>query len=253
MPAPLPFVVAPKQQTRIVEAEINGEICSLEFPVFGCITSNEDIAIREHEYQAAVYRESSRLADALVADGTEETEAQRIAIRILSTRMGVPVPLDAPEQRAMLRHAALIADLQTTLGTEYKRLILRKAHAAIVYRLAGCQDWTEADAGRLPTPLREAIAAFIDSEQNAKTPDRSPEELVDEMVETLGKLAPPASQDSPDPQLTLLDSSHNPSTGEQHSGNAASSGHTPQSSAANPSDNSPSPTSSRRSKKANAA
>lgn len=249
MPTPLPFVVAPQQQTRIVEAEVNGQTCSLEFPVFGALTADEDIAIREHEYQAAVYRESSRLADALVADGIEETEAQRLAIRVISARMGVPVPLEAAEQRVMLRHAALIAQLQTILGTEYKRLVLRKAHAAIVYRLAGCQDWTEADAGRLPTPLREAIAAFIDSEQNARTPDRTPEQLVEEMAETLGKLAPPAS---PDPQLTLLDASPSPPTGAQHSGDAVASGPMPQSSAASTSAASRRPTSSRRSKKANA-
>ena len=253
----LPFVVAPKRETRLIEAEVNGEICSLEFPVFGALRSGELIDIREHEYQAIVYRESSRLADALVADGTEETEAQRIAIRIISTRMGVPVPLDAPEQRAMLHHAPLVAQIQTTLDSEYRQLTLRTVTALISRRLPGMDAWTTADSETLPQTLQDAIAAFADSEKAAKGGKaKTPEEVVEEMAETLGKLAAPASPDTPTESTTtqpdLLDSSPNPSTGAPSTGDAVASGPTPQSSAASTSQPSPSTTSSRRSRKASA-
>ena len=248
----LPFVVAPKRETRLIEAEVNGEICSLEFPVFGALRSGELIDIREHEYQADIYRESSRLADALVADGTPETEAQRIAIRIISTRMGVPVPLDDPEQRAMLRHADLVASIQVALAEAYDQLTLRTVTALISRRLPGCEDWTAADSETLPGPLQDAIAAFANAEKSAKTPDRSPEEVVQEMTETLGKLAPPDSPEPPSTQPTLPLDSPSPSTGEPSTGDAAACGLTPPNSTPTDSHPSPSPTSSRRSKKANA-
>jgi hypothetical protein len=252
MPSPaLPFVVAPKRETRLVEAEVNGETCSLEFPVFGALRSGEIIDIREHEYQAIVYREASTLADALVSDGTEETEAQRIAIRILSARMGVPVPLEAPEQRAMLHHAYLVADIQTTLDNEYRQLTLRTVTALISRRLPGCEAWTTADSETLPGPLQDAIAVFAESEKAAKGGTaKTPEEQVEEMAETLGKLAAPASPVTP--ETTPDASSPNPSTGPSSSGDAAASGPMPQSSAASSSRPSPSTTSSRRSKKASA-
>jgi hypothetical protein len=265
MPSPsLPFVVAPKRETRIVSAEVNGETCSLEFPVFGALRSGELIDIREHEYQSIVYRESSRLADALVEDGTDEVEAQRIAIRILSTRMGVPVPLEAAEQRVMLRHAGMISDLQVALDDEYRQLTLRTVTALISRRLPGCEAWTIADSETLPTPLQDAIAAFADSEKSAKASSKSPEELVEDMVDTLGKLAPPASGDQPSTapqpeqepepvtQPTLLEPSHSPSTGESSTGDAAACGLTPPSSDPTTSPASPSPTSSKPSKKASA-
>lgn len=238
----LPFVVAPKRETRLIEATVNGETCSLEFPVYGSLLAGEDIAIRDHEYQAAVYRESSRLADALLGDGLSETDAQRIAIRILSTRMGIPLPLEDAEQRLMIRHHDLVASLQSTLSEEYQQQVVRTVTAAIVHRLPGCSDWTQADSESLPQPLQTAIAAFIDEERNGRKPQQSPDELVEGMIDTLGKLAPTEAPDSP-----------SPSTGAPPSGDAAGSGPTLPSSAASDSPASPPPTSGRRSRKANAS
>jgi hypothetical protein len=235
----LPFVVAPKRQTEIVSATINGETCSIEFPVFGAITSGEEIDIADHAYQAIVYRESSRLADALVTAGSEETEAQRIAIRIVSTRMGIPLPLDANEQRAMIHHAALIAEIQVELARANMQQQTRICTAAIRHRLAGMEAWTDADTDPLPTPLKAAICAFIDAERNGRQPPKSPEELVEGMVETLGKLATDPSPSSPP-------------TGDPSTGDAAASGPLLLSSAPNDSASSSSPTSRKRSRKASA-
>lgn len=229
----LPFVVAPRRETRIVSAEINGETCSLEFPVFGCLLAGEAVMIAEHEYQAAVYRDSSRLADALVGEGIDETDAQRIAIRVLSTRLGIPVALDAAEQRITLRHSTLIADIQNSLAAAFEQQVLRTVTAAIVHRLPGCRDWTDADTSTLPLELQKAVAGFIDSERNANKPQKSPDEMVEEMTETLGKL-------------------QNPPTGGSSTGDADDSGQLLLSSAPTASPGSRSTTSSKRSSKANA-
>ena len=235
----LPFVVAPKRETRTISAEVNGQTCSLEFPVFGSLLAGEEVDIRDSDYQAAVYRESSRLADALVREGSEETEAQRLAIRCLSTRLGIPVPLEPAEQRILLRHADLVARIQASLAADYAQQVRRTVTAAIAHRLPGCKAWTVDDTDTLPQPLRQAIAAFIDSERNANQPQRSPEELIEGMVETLGKLGP---ADSPSPP-----------TGAPPTGAAESSGPVIETSAATASHASPRPTSSRRSRKASAA
>jgi hypothetical protein len=234
----LPFVVAPTIRTRMVTATVDGQDCSLEFPVYRALKGKEIIAIREHEYQSVVYRESSRLADALVAEGVEETEAQRMAIRVISTRMGIPVALDAAEQRAMLRQAPLIADLSCALQDAFDQQRLRTITAVITHRLPGCQAWTDDDSGDLPGPLQDAIFAFASEEQAGDKPQRSPDELVEDMVETLGKLAPERSPSPP--------------TGEPSTGDAGSSGRTQLSLPPTDSETSPSTTSSKRSKKASA-
>lgn len=238
MATKLPFIVAPTIRKQTVSATIDGQEATLEFPVFGALKGKEQIHIREHEYQGVVYRESSRLADALVVEGMEETEAQRTAIRIISTRMGIPVALDGPEQRVMLRHAPLVADLTAELADAFLQQRIRTVAALIIHRLPGCQDWTDDDAGNLPIPLQDAIYAFATAEQTASQPQRSPEELVEEMVDTLGKLGPATNP--------------SPSTGQASTGDVADSGPMPQSSAASDSAISISATSLKPSKKASA-
>lgn len=237
----LPFVVAPRRETRTISATVNGQACTLELPVYGSLLAGEEIAIREHEYQSIVTRESSRLADALLASGHSETEAQRLAIRILSTRLGIPVPLEPAEQRIMLQQCDLIAEMTSTLSEAYRQQVLRTVTAAIVHRCAGCKSWTEADtAEQVPGPLQTAIHNFLTDEQNGTQPAKSPEELIEGMVETLGKLAPQDSSVPPQP------------TGPQPTGDAADSGPLLLSSAANDSQPSPSPTSRKRSTKVSA-
>lgn len=235
----LPWIAAPKLATRIVSATVNGEECSLEFPVYGAILSSEDVAIKDHEYQAVIYRESSALADALLADGHSELDAQRISLRILSTRMGIPVALSDAEHRAMLHHAAMVATMQSTIAEAYKAQVVRTVTAAIANRLPGCSDWSEADTHGLPMPLQLAIVEFIDTERNGNQPPKDPDELIESMADTLGKLAPVPSPSSP-------------STGPAPSGAAVSSGPTPPSSARKPSAASRSTTSAKRSRKASA-
>jgi len=240
----LPFVVAPKRETRIISATVNGEVCSLEFPVFGSILAGEDIAIRDHEYQAAVFREASRLADAILySDKNEvcfEQEANTVAIRLISSRMGIPVPLEPAEQRILMQESDLIASLQSVLAEEHQRQVVRTVTAAIAHRLPGCQDWSEADTEGLPQLLQSAIANFIDDERRGQQPAQATDEMVTEMAETLGKLAPYSAREEPIP---------NPSTGLPPTGAADDSGPLPQSSPPSDSPASPPAISARRSRK----
>lgn len=236
----LPFVHAPKPRTQLISVDIDGDTYSLEFPVKGCLMTGERIDIRDADYQAAVNRECSRLADALVAEGIEETEAQRLSIRCLATRLGIPAPLEAAEQRILLRHAPLVAEIQATLAADFAQQQRRTVTALIAHRLPACRGWTAEDTdAKVPGPLFDAIVAFAEQERNANQPQRTPEELIDSMVETLGKLGP--------------DSSQSPPTGPASTGAAGSSGPVLPSSAESASPPSRSTTSSRRSKKASAA
>lgn len=235
----LPFVVAPTIRTRTVSVTIDDQNCSLEFPVYGALKGKELVAMREHEYQAAVTCQASRLADALVGEGTEEKEAQRVAIRVISIGMGIPVALEPAEHRLALRHAPLIADISCILKVAFDELKLRTITAIIAHRLPGCAEWSDDDTGELPGPLQEAIYAFATDEQTGAAPQRSPEELLDQMVDTLGKLGPASPQSPP--------------TGPGSTGAAETSGPPPQSSPPSGSATSRSATSSRRSKRASAA
>jgi hypothetical protein len=99
--------------------------------------------------------------------------------------------------------------------------------------------WTDADTDTFPTPLKAAICDFIDRERNGRQPPKSPEELVEGMVETLGKLAPDPSPSSPP-------------TGPAPTGDANASGLLPPSSPPTPSAASASTTSRKRSRKVSA-
>lgn len=242
---PLPFLAAPEPRTRVVEATIAGQPCRIEFPIHGAILSGEEIHIAPHRYRNAFYVEASRLADALLDDGAEPDQAEATAARILSSRMQIPVALEPDERRAMIRHASIVADAESALTEEWARETVRKVTAAIRFRVPGFEQWTDADTeARIPAPMQAAIAAFIDEEREAGQPQRTPEEVVDSLISSLGKLAPAAMEaGGVEPSGTAL-------TGEPSTGGAGSSGPTPTSSAASGSRTSPSRTSSRRSRKA---
>ena len=240
MASPLPFHVAPREQTRVVSALVNDQECSLTFPVYGALRAGEIILIREHEYQHATGAQGARIAEALLGDGLDPAQAQLSAARILSAQIGVPVVLEPAEQEARIRHGALLASVQDELRQEWNLLALRTAAAMISQRLSGCADWGTEDAGRLPQPLIAAIVAFADSERNGGAEPQDPEAIVAGMADLLGKLSPGNS-----PETT-------PSTGDDSSGDADSSGPMPPSSSPTGSQTSASPTSSRRSKRASA-
>lgn len=236
----LPFRTSPTITTETVSAVVNGQKLELDFPVLGAITGGEAIVINDHQHRAVFFRLCMELADAMLAEGTAkqilqnratakqilqdradtadgatvESIAELSALRILSRTAGIPTQLDAAETRARIHHRALVTRARTEMDAENAALQLRTATALISRRLPGCEGWQEADTEGLPLALIAAINEFAAREQNGGAPERTAEEILNEMAETLGKRDPAASH-----------STHQ--TGETSSGDAESSGHMP--------------------------
>lgn len=229
----LPFRTSPTITTEIVSAIVNGQKLELEFPVFGAILAGESIVINEQQHRACFFRLCMELADAMLAEGTAEqilleradtadgatveSIAELSALRILSRTAGIPTQLDAAETRARIHHRGLVTRARTEMDTENAALQLRTATALISRRLPGCQGWQETDTEGLPLALIAAINDFAAREQNGGAPERTADEILAEMAETLGKSDQARS-----------DSTHQ--TGETSSGDAENSGPMPPSS-----------------------
>ncbi len=232
---PLPFRTAPQQQTRVVGDSTIGE---LVFPVHGALLAGERLAIDEVDYEAVLFEQTARLADVLAhMDGLDEIEANLIAVRILSGRIGIRVQLNKREQRIRLREAALIAQVEGALRQASQKQTIRTVTAAIRFRL-GQPDWSDQDTmAEVPEPLRDAIYGFMLDEQAGDRATQDEESLLKDLADTLGKLAA-ANQHEPRP------------TGESSTGAAETSGPMTPPSTPSASPTAARPTSRRRSKTA---
>ncbi len=249
----LPFRTSPTITTETVSAVVNGQELELDFPVIGAITVGESNVINDHQHRAVFFRLCMELADAMLTEGTAErilqergdtadgataeSTAELSALRILSRTAGIPTQLDAAETRARIHHRGLVTRARTEMDTENAALQYRTATALISRRLPGCEGWQEADTEGLPLALIAAINEFAAREQNGGAPERTAEEILSEMAETLGKRDP----------------AENPSThqtGKTSSGDAENSGPMPPSSDPIDSPTSLPPTSTRPSRRA---
>jgi hypothetical protein len=184
--------------TRTIEAVHAGEQITIELPIHGAVLAGEARHVAAHRYQNAFNAEAGSLAQALLSDGFSPDQADSTAARILSLRMRIPVKLEDGEHRAMIRHAALVAEAESRLRESFEEQQIRKATAVIRFRVQGQRHWTDDDTeARIPGPIRDALAAFYDEEQIGDAPQRSPDEIVEELIETLGKLAPGESNAAP--------------------------------------------------------
>lgn len=231
---PLPFKVEPKREVRAIG---NEEIGILEFPVHRYLIAGERIMINEREFNASLYENLGMLSEAIKEDrSVDPSTADLKAARILSGRMGIPVVLTPEENDLRTKHIGIVARADRELGELWDQQVLRTVTALIVYRLPGCKDWTIQDTAELAEPLRDAIYAFAQEEQNGGPSERTPEEVVQEIADSLGK---PLEEPMRSPVLTGVSST----------GDAGSSGQVIQTSLANDSLSSQSTTSSRRSRK----
>lgn len=203
----LPFLTGPLP-TRAVEAVVNGQATSIELPVHGAILGGEALHAESHRYQNAFNAEAGALADALLGDGFTPDDAEAAAARILSVRcLGVPALLTDAEHRAMLTHIERISESAGRLQQEFAEQQIRKATAVIRYRVAGQLQWGDDDTmARIPQPMIDALSRFFDQEQLGDAPQRTADEIVAEMVDTLGKLAPEPEPETP-PDSTSPNSS----------------------------------------------
>lgn len=236
---PLPFLTGAAPSIRVVEAHVNSATVSLELPVHGALLSGEVLHIEAWRYHHAMTEEIWTLADAFVADGMGPDLAERVATRILHLQAGIPVQIEDSEHRAMLHRSALVAAAKRRLQQELAEQQVRKATAAIRYRVAGQAVWDDdATLAHIPQPLIVALANFLDEEQAGDAPQLSTDEVVETMLETLGKFAPSASTDDQPPT---------PSTGTTSTGELEPSAPTTPPSPASGSRSRPGRTSSKRS------
>lgn len=218
---PFPFAQG-DPQTRVIETVVGDQPVTIELPIRGALLAGEVIHIAAHRYQHAFNAEAGLLADALVGDGFEPAQAESSAVRILTSRM-LPgtATLTTAEHRAMLRHGRLIAAAECSLTTELQQQQIRKATAAVRFRVAGQTGWCDADTeAKLPQPIIAALATFLDDERDHGIPRRSTEEIVEGMIADLGKLAPPPAAGEPPPMEVTVEAS----TGPTSSGEPAPSG-----------------------------
>lgn len=232
--------------TRTIEATVGDQPVTIELPIHGALLPGEARHAAQYRFQNTFNAEAGGLADALLADGFEPDQAERTATRILSVRMQIPIKLEDSEHRALIRHASLVAMAESALTEEFIAQQIRKATAVIRFRVKEQRHWTDEDTeARIPQPVVNALAAFFDQEQAGGQPGSTPEEIVEGMLETLGKLAPSVAG-------AVEVTAETPSTGTTSSGEPEPSG--PPIPALPPSD-SPTPrsrTSTRRSSKGNA-
>lgn len=218
---PFPFAQG-DPQTRVIETTVGDQPVTIELPIRGALLAGEVIHIAAHRYQHAFNAEAGLLADALIGDGFEDVQAESSAVRILTSRM-LPgtATLTAAERRAMLRHGHLIAAAECSLTAELQEQQIRKATAAVRFRVAGQSGWCDADTeAQLPQPIIAALATFLDDERDHGIPQRSTEEIVEGMIAELGKLAPPPAAEPPPPMEVTVEAS----TGPTSSGEPAPSG-----------------------------
>ena len=219
---PFPFAQG-DPQTRVIETTVGDQPVTIELPIRGALLAGEVIHIAAHRYQHAFNAEAGLLADALIGDGFEEVQAESSAVRILTSRM-LPgtAALTAAERRAMLRHGRLIAAAECSLTAELQEQQVRKATAAVRFRVAGQSGWCDADTeAQLPQPIIAALATFLDDERDHGIPQRSTEEIVEGMIADLGKLAPPPAAGEPPPPMEVTVEA---STGPTSSGEPVPSG-----------------------------
>ena len=235
----LPFVIAPQQKKKLVGDEIIGQV---EFPAWGYLLGGERAMIDESTFQTVMFKEAGDLANRL-ADGEqmERTDAHQLAVRILSSRLGIPIAMTKAELELRLKYISIVANAEASLKAHNDALRLRTITAAIVHRLPGCGHYTDAMvSAQVGTPLQDAIYAFMQEEMNHGQPVQTAEEAIEQVADQLGKFSPePGGQ--------------NPSIGEGSTGDAGPSGPMTRRSAVKASPSSPGRTSSRQSTRASAA
>jgi hypothetical protein len=231
--------------TRTIEATVGDQPVTIEIPIHGALLAGEARHAAQHRYQNAFSAHAGALADALLADGFEPDQAERTATRILSVRMQIPIQLEDSEHRALIRHASLVTAAESTLSGEFASQQIRKATAVIRFRVKDQRHWTDEDTeARIPQPVVNALAGFFDQEQAGGRPESTPEEIVEGMLDMLGKLAPSVAE--------AVEVTATPSTGTISSGEPEPSGQQTPALPPSASPTPPSRTSTRRSSKGNA-
>lgn len=237
---PLPFIVKPAEPKEPFATVGDDRVGTLQIPLYGWITGEEAAIIGEIDPENRQYTENCVAAvDLATAAGISPVEAQNALVRITASILGVGQPLSEEDQDLKIRHWQIV----TPLVHLNKRLAadqnVRRV-TAMVRRLEGCSEWTDADSRELPSTLQRDIVDIAWREEVAMSPAMDLKEQLAQLEADLGKLQP-APLHHPDP------------TGESFIGSSETSTLPTPTPAGNDSGSSPPATSSKRSRGATAA
>ena len=237
---PLPFIVKPAEPKEPFATVGDDRVGTLQIPLYGWITGEEAAIIGEIDPENRQYTENCAAAvDLATAAGISPVEAQNALVRITASILGVGQPLSEEDQDLKIRHWQIV----TPLVHLNKRLAadqnVRRV-TAMIRRLEGCSEWTDADSRELPSTLQRVIVDIAWREEVAMNPAMGLKEQLAQLEADLGKLQP-APLHHPDP------------TGESSIGSSETSTLPTPTPAGNDSGSSPPATSSRRSRGATAA
>lgn len=210
----LPFVTAPKTETRIVGNERCGQ---LEFPVYGDLTVNEAAWLTANSGGKTAFTFTSRLALKIARqEKAKPIDTHAFVAKILATAMGTGgLELNEKEQTWSVRYVQDLEECALNVLEASTRTQNALVTCVIRHRLPDMESWTPADTANLPSELCEAIFAFAVEERDRNAGSLSPEEAVAETEELLGKLRTEATkmvEDQTGPASTSSSESSTPAT-----------------------------------------
>jgi len=198
----LPFHSEPKTRNVVLG---NERIGTLEFPVLGDLTVNEQAWLAANGAEKSAFAYTSRAALKIArAEKVEPIIAHNFVARVLGSAMGATLELDAIESQWVVKY---VKDLEEAalkvveVSTKQQNLLVT---CMIRFRLPGMQEWTPSDTSTISSELAEEIMKFAQVEQS-RGQYQTAEEADTQMKELLGK------------QLTERGRSQQPLTGEKSS------------------------------------
>jgi len=223
----------PEQRVHVIEW--NGG--TFEIPRFGCLIVDELDQIQAVDPKNALYRLTAETSVKLSrASGSIEHRQAFALLTMLHARdLGARVELSKEEDSLRIEHSEIIGSYLEQALTMVNRVIIRSC-TVVLRRIK--PEWVDEQTRKLPQPLISAIYAFEQEEERAQQGQQDPEASMRELDDALGKLAEANRSIATAP------------IGDSSTGIAPASGPDDLNSAVKPSDASPAPTSSKRSRKA---
>lgn len=194
----LPFVVKPPEPTEPFAAVGDEKVGILHIPLYGWLTGAESDMIGSIDPENRQYIETCMAAVELSkATDMEVTDAYQSVANIVASFYGTGQSLSKEDQALKITHWQLVLPLARLAAEMVTDQTIRRV-TAMVRRLEGCQDWTDADSRQLPPALRIGISEVAWREELAMAPQATPEANARQLVEDLGKPQPEPSA-PPDP------------------------------------------------------
>ena len=180
----LPFNTEPTQRTVVLGNERTG---TLEFPVYGDLTVNEQTWLASNGAEKTAFAYTSKAALKIArAEKVEPIVAHNFVARVLGSAMGAELELNETEAQWTVKYVRELeeAAMKVVEITTAQQSIL--VTCMIRHRLPGMSEWTPSDTSGISSELAEEIMKFAQVEQS-RGEFQTPEEADAQMRELLGK------------------------------------------------------------------